>query len=174
MKFKIGDKISFLNEKGKGEVIDILDGYRLLVKNEDGFEISYSADQLVPLSDESAYKLEEKMKSKWISEKDEIVNISHKKKSTSETLEIDLHIHVLLDNYSHLTDYEKLTYQIKYFQKCLDSAIASGIKKIIFIHGVGKGTLKEEMLYILRTYNHIQFYEAPYKQYGFGAIAVET
>ena len=55
----------------------------------------------------------------------------------------------------------------------MDAAIAHRISKIIFIHGVGKGTLKQELIHALKKYERVRHYEAPFKKYGFGALTVE-
>jgi DNA-nicking Smr family endonuclease len=55
----------------------------------------------------------------------------------------------------------------------MDAAISHRIKKVIFIHGVGKGTLKQEIIHALKDYDHIRHFDAPLKRYGFGALTVE-
>jgi dsDNA-specific endonuclease/ATPase MutS2 len=169
VEFKIGDKISFLNEKGTGVITNILTNYRVLVMNDDGFEISYPLSELVLLASKSEYKMD----SKWKNEKEEqeIKPPSHL--AVDEAWEVDLHLHELLDSYLQKSDYEKLTFQIKYFKKCMDAAIAHRIKKVIFIHGVGKGTLKQEILHALKDYERVRNYDAPFRKYGYGALAVE-
>ncbi len=168
MKFKIGDKVSFLNEKGSGVITNILSSFRVLVTNEDGFEISVSIDEIVHVSDKSAYKVDVKM----ITDKDE-KEIKPPKLSRDEIWEVDLHLREILDTGREMTDHEKLLTQLKHFKKCMDAAIAHRIKKIIFIHGVGKGTLKQEIIHALKNYERARYYEAPYKKYGFGALVVE-
>jgi dsDNA-specific endonuclease/ATPase MutS2 len=168
MKFNIGDKISFLNREGTGTVTNILSNFRVLVEDEDGFELSVSTDEIVPLSDKSVYKVD--LKDKWAKEKQDI-EIKPPKLEHNEAWEIDLH---LRDEAQHLkTDHEKLLFQIKYFRQCMDVAAAHRIKKIIFIHGVGKGTLKQELIHALKKYERTKYYDAPYKKYGFGALTVE-
>jgi len=44
--------------------------------------------------------------------------------------------------------------------------------KLIYIHGIGNGTLKNELRKILRTYPDIQVKEAAFNSYGYGAIEV--
>lgn len=173
MNFKIGDKISFLNEKGNGVITNILTNYRVLVMNEDGFEISYPTAELVLLSNKSEYKMDSKMNPKWHDEKEEreIKPPSHL--AADEAWEVDLHLHELIDSYQQKSDHEKLMFQVKYFKKCMDAAIAHRIKKVIFIHGVGKGTLKQEILHALKDYERVRNYDAPFKRYGYGALAVE-
>ena len=168
MRYKIGDKISFLNEKGTGMITNILSNFRVLVTNEDGFEISVSIDEIVPLIDSSAYKVD----ARKIDEKDE-KEIKPPKLSYDEVWEVDLHLREILDSGREITDHEKLLTQLKYFRRCMDACIAHRIKKIIFIHGVGKGTLKQEIIHSLKKYDRVRHYDAPYKKYGFGALTVE-
>ena len=184
VKFKTGDKVSFLNEKGSGVITNILSNFRVLVLNEDGFEISISVDEIVLLADKSEYKMDATIKKKWIDEKEEEEvhpvgqepmshGVKPPKLSHNEAWEVDLHLHEVLDTGREITDHEKLLAQLKYFRRCMDAAIAHGIKKIIFIHGVGKGTLRHEIIHALKNYERIRQYNAPYKKYGFGALIVE-
>lgn len=172
MKFKVGDKVSFLNEKGRGVISSILSDFRVSVLNEDGFEISYATDQLVPLAERSSYKTDPKMSSKWLEEKEE-QDIKPPSLEVDEAWEVDLHLHELIDTYHQKSDHEKLMFQLKYFRKCLEAAMAHRVKKVIFIHGVGKGTLRQEIIHALKDYDRVAHYDAPLKKYGFGALTVE-
>ena len=139
MKFKIGDKVSFLNEKGSGVISNILNNFRVLVMNEAGFEVSCSTDEIVAVAKKSDYKMDSGINEKWLDQKEEV---KPPKLTHDEAWEVDLHLHELSDTYQQKTDHEKLLFQLNYFRKCMDAAISHRIKKIIFIHGVGKGTLK--------------------------------
>ncbi|MDR0363657.1 MAG: DUF2027 domain-containing protein [Bacteroidales bacterium] len=83
---------------------------------------------------------------------------------------VDLHIESLTDNYQKMSDSEKFNYQVRYFQKCIDSAIINKIPKIIFIHGVGQGVLRKAILEVLEDYPNITIHDAPMRQFGVGAI----
>ncbi|MEI6488567.1 MAG: DUF2027 domain-containing protein [Bacteroidota bacterium] len=87
-------------------------------------------------------------------------------------LEIDLHIHELVDKYTHLNNYEIMQIQLKHFQNALDKAIIERYRKLIVIHGVGKLKLKQEVLNLLATYPNVKAYDASYAKYGFGATEV--
>ena len=52
MKLRIGDKVRFLNEVGKGVVSRIKDAKNVFVEMDDGFEIPFPANQLVPIHTE--------------------------------------------------------------------------------------------------------------------------
>ena len=170
--FKIGDKISFLNEKGTGIIMNILSNHRLLVKNEGGFEIPVSINEIVPLANKSSYKMDVKKDAKWMDQKQEH-EMSPPKLAEGEVWEVDLHLDALIDQYDKKNDHEKLRLQLKHFKKCMDSAIAHRIKKMVFIHGVGKGTLRQEIIHALKSYDRIQHFDAPFRKYGYGALTVE-
>lgn len=86
--------------------------------------------------------------------------------------EVDLHIEEILDDHRGMTNGEIVQVQLKHFQRKLDEAIAKHYKKITFIHGVGKGVLKEEILRLLKEYKGIEYRDAPYDKYGYGATEV--
>lgn len=86
--------------------------------------------------------------------------------------EVNLHIEELTDDYSSLSDQEKLGLQLSYFQRCVNDAIANHVQKVIFIHGVGQGVLKNEIIKELRQYQGIHFFDAPMAKYGVGATEV--
>ncbi len=88
----------------------------------------------------------------------------------SDLVEIDLHIHNLIDDTRGLTNADMLKLQMDTFRKEMDSAIATGVKKIVFIHGVGDGVLKNEIRRELgRKYAKFPFQDASFREYGFGA-----
>jgi hypothetical protein len=91
----------------------------------------------------------------------------------SELVEVDLHIHELLDNFNNLTNTEMLTVQMNKFHEELGKAITTGVKKIVFIHGVGNGTLKNELRRELqRKYSKYPSQDASFREYGYGATMV--
>lgn len=87
--------------------------------------------------------------------------------------EVDLHIHELIEDYKGLTNSEMLNIQVNKFRQELESAIAHNIKKIVFIHGVGVGTLKFEIRRILdKEYPNLRYQDASFQEYGYGATMV--
>jgi dsDNA-specific endonuclease/ATPase MutS2 len=72
-----------------------------------------------------------------------------------------------------MSNHEILQVQLKHFQKNLDEAITNHYYKIVFIHGVGNGRLKQELVAILKGYkNELNYRDGDYKKYGFGATEV--
>lgn len=86
--------------------------------------------------------------------------------------EVDLHISALKDDYSKLSNHEILNIQKDYFIKCLESALEAQYRKIIFIHGIGNGTLRNTILETLKEYEELTAQNASFKKYGYGAIEV--
>lgn len=122
----------------------------------------------VPLTAEDVNKLKtiKEFKSK------QTVSKSHKEYLKSLEKEVDLHIEELVDSTAGLSNHEMLSIQLEKFEKELDEAIARGMKKVIFIHGVGNGRLKQEIIGILKTVKEVTYQDASYKDYGFGATQV--
>ena len=59
------------------------------------------------------------------------------------------------------------------FHKELNQAISDNEKSIVFIHGIGNGTLKKELHKSIESdYPVCQFEDASFKEYGFGATLV--
>ncbi len=88
----------------------------------------------------------------------------------SDLVEIDLHIHQLIDDTRGLSNTDMLKLQFDTFRKEMDKAIATGVKKIVFIHGVGDGVLKNELRRELqRKYAKYPYQDASFREYGFGA-----
>ncbi|HEY5327318.1 MAG TPA: Smr/MutS family protein [Mucilaginibacter sp.] len=87
--------------------------------------------------------------------------------------EIDLHIEKLRNDYQFLNSAEILNIQLAHFHKTLDAAIVHQLPEIIFIHGVGNGTLKHEIHKILSKHQKIQtFMDALKEKFGYGATKV--
>ena len=86
--------------------------------------------------------------------------------------EIDLHISALNPDYQNLEKHEIMQAQLDYFMKTLEDAMIHQYQKLIYIHGIGNGSLKNELRKILRTYPDIQTKEAAFNRYGYGAIEV--
>lgn len=89
-----------------------------------------------------------------------------------DTAEVDLHIEALHDNPAKLSDAEKHNIQLRFFRTCVNAAILNGIKKVTFIHGVGRGVLKTEIQQELDQYDDVSYMDAPISKYGVGATEV--
>ncbi len=86
--------------------------------------------------------------------------------------EVDLHIDMLSERPGDLTPHEAFEIQMHYFRLCMNHAFANKMKKVTFIHGVGKGILKDEINKELKQYDNVHFFDAPMSKYGVGATEV--
>ncbi len=88
--------------------------------------------------------------------------------------EVDLHIHNLVEeDYRKLSNAEMLGIQLDHFRTKLNEALLVKKGKIVFIHGIGNGTLKMELRKNLdNEYSFLKYQDASFKEYGFGATLV--
>lgn len=90
-----------------------------------------------------------------------------------EIEEVDLHIEEIVDDHSSLNNSEILEIQMNRFKIALEGAVRNNARRIVFIHGVGNGTLRYEIRkYIDNKYPKLRYQDASYKEYGYGATMV--
>lgn len=182
---KVGDRVAFVNEVGGGSVIEVRLRGRVLVRGDDGFELERALKELVrydPVTIQKAYEvtdhqagmvaandvLEEKQKKRSASRPGK----TPKRPEDASVAEVDLHMHELVPDETRMDKAEKLSYQLAYFERRLEAAIRDGKKKLIVIHGVGEGVLREEVRKILQFYENVRFHDADMRKYGVGATEV--
>lgn len=86
---------------------------------------------------------------------------------------IDLHIEKIMDNHSGLSNYQILQFQLNYFEKYYRLAIENMQPKLIVIHGVGSGKLRDEIHELLRTKKEVKSFVNQYHpNFGFGATEI--
>lgn len=91
----------------------------------------------------------------------------------NEVLEVDLHIHAIVDDYSRFSPGEILELQMNKFNTELKNGLINDASKIVFIHGIGNGKLKFEMKKALNEkYPDLTYQDASFKKYGYGATLV--
>lgn len=94
-------------------------------------------------------------------------------KIDKDIAEVDLHISALRDDYGHMKNSEILRYQMDYFHRALDNAITKAYSKVVFIHGIGNGVLRDAIIdYLGKNYPDFSYGNASFKKYGYGAIEV--
>ncbi len=165
MILKAGDKVRLLNEVGGGQILKV-DKNRCLVLRDDGFEDWYSTNELILSSGDFSV--------------DHILNKDYRPQNLpkriqvkKDQLEVDLHFYNLVEHEKNYSNYEKLQIQLNEARKNIDKARKSGIKKIVLIHGVGEGVLKEEIHRMLERMERLNFYDANFLRYGEGATEIE-
>lgn len=84
--------------------------------------------------------------------------------------QIDLHMDRLGKETSGLTNAEILAFQLSAFASYLESSIAEGLEQATIIHGVGQGTLKQEIHRQLSKHPNVAYFkEAQKEKFGYGA-----
>ena len=95
------------------------------------------------------------------------------KNKQEDTVEVDLHIQELLDDATGLSNREILEIQLDKVKSEMNAAIKSRVKRIVFIHGLGQGVLKQEVTQLLKSkFSKYYFQDASFKEYGYGATMV--
>ncbi len=87
--------------------------------------------------------------------------------------EVDLHIELLHENPSSLTNAEILMIQMRCFESFLAKAIRLGVVRVFVIHGVGKGKLRDTIHARLRRHSDVARFKNEYhERYGWGATEI--
>ncbi len=96
-----------------------------------------------------------------------------KPNSKQAIIEVDLHIHQLIDTTAGLSNADMLNLQLDKFHAILAENKQKKGQKIVFIHGKGEGVLRNEITKLLKTrYKNYYFQDASFREYGFGATMV--
>ncbi|MGE0088754.1 MAG: DUF2027 domain-containing protein [Bacteroidales bacterium] len=126
-------------------------------------------DMAKHITDESINKA---IKEKEINQPKKIFQ-SPKKSENQVIEEVDLHIQVLVDSHQNLSNSEIVEIQMARFTTALEGGIIAGTRKMVFIHGVGNGKLKQEIRKTIeRKYPKLRYQDASFKEYGYGATMV--
>ncbi|UZO79537.1 DNA mismatch repair protein MutS [Aquimarina sp. ERC-38] len=173
---KIGDKVSVLDDPITG-VITKVENDQIIIRTEDGFEMEFTQQELVvehstlslvPSLEEITDAVQDKEHFKKKSKKPLITT----KKKEIPAMEVDLHIHKLTESSKGMSNYDMLNLQLETAKRQLQFAIEKRISRVIFIHGVGQGVLKEELRYEFSKYDGIKVSDADYQKYGLGAMEI--
>jgi hypothetical protein len=83
---------------------------------------------------------------------------------------VDLHLEKLTTDVQGLSAAQSLDIQLRAFEQHLEAAIAGGLDAVTFIHGVGSGTLRQEVHRRLSQHPNVQYFEDAQKEkFGYGA-----
>ena len=169
-----GDKVSVLDDAIDGVVLEIK-GNEVTIETSDGFTLIFKSSELIKMGSSNDMNFSFN-KSQVIREK-EVAKpnyINKEKKSNKEIPppEFDLHVEKLVKNYKAMSNYDILTLQVETAKRHIEFAIKNKIPKIVFIHGVGNGRLKQELINRLKHIKGITYHDASHKEYGFGATQI--
>lgn len=177
MKFSIGEKVGFLYEKGGGVIRRFDELNRAIIEDETGFERPFLLSEIVRIHG-TEYHMDQYTRQV---EEDETLSTSNYfvrqevlegNKRASDVWEIDLHIEELLESHIGLSNAEILLRQMSEFRSFYKRAQEKGIAKLIVIHGVGEGVLKNEIRTFLSKKENVEFFDASYLDYGKGATEI--
>ena len=149
--FTVGDEVVFIHSKDYGVVTKLFNNNKVFVEDSSGFItlvdnteiIKYSKDTNTVLSFGTIYIIKDKINIRGVNQSSPNNNIRI----------IDLHIENISDHYHLMENFEIVQLQLKKCEKALDESIKSTTHKLIIVHGIGEGVLKNEVHKILRNYN---------------------
>lgn len=180
-----GDRVAFLDEVGGGVVLRPARPGHVMVRTDDGFELECAIKGLVRVDgDKQGHRYRVTDHQAGMVAANDVMDEKRKKRrdirpgktppkpEDSGVAEVDLHLHELVEDETRLSDDEKLSYQLAYFERRLEAAIRDGKRKLIVIHGVGEGVLREEVRRMLQYYDGVRFHDADMGRYGAGATEV--
>lgn len=175
MSFKIGNTVEVIDDAIKGKVIAV-EKNNITIETDDGFPMQFHPSELVLVEENLAshitnYSIQKAVKDKETPKRKQATARPRKERDAPK-MEVDLHIHQLTNQYKGLSNYDMLTLQLDTAKRQLEFAISKRIQKVVFIHGVGAGVLKEELKYLFGRYDNVSFYDADYQKYGLGATEV--
>lgn len=175
MNFKIGDRVEAIDDTIMG-VVKKIEGSTITVQSDDGFLLHYGPKELIKIANNNKLSVSNfeiaKIKLEKAIPKKQHRPIAKPKERNAPKMEVDLHIHNLVPSERGMSNYDMLNIQLETAKRQLDFAITKRIQKVVFIHGVGEGVLKEELHYLFGRYDHIKYYDADYQKYGLGATEV--
>ena len=86
---------------------------------------------------------------------------------------IDLHIEKIPGSTTEMSNYDMLLMQLQYFEKYYQLAVSHFQPKLIVIHGIGTGRLRDEVHEILRHKSEVKYFVNQYHpNFGFGATEI--
>jgi hypothetical protein len=176
--FLVGEQVRFLYETGGGRVVQILSSGTYTVEDEDGFERTFRAQELVKIHGTDFHLPDDAIVQ--INDDDSITNRKYTVRKEEKTgsrkpmdiWEIDLHIESLVDSHVGMGNAEILAIQMRELRNFYNRAREKHIRRIIIIHGVGEGVLKEEVRMFFSRKEGLEYYDADFRDYGKGATEV--
>ncbi len=175
MSFKVGDHVSIIEDTREGIVIEVLPFGVYLIEI-DGFDWEFKEKELVLTGKQGDYKINDsevsaKVNSDKVAQQDVQLKRKFKhlrKYGEQEAFIIDLHIQELIDSYKGMNNSQIIQVQLSHFKSKLNEAINKKTKKLIVIHGKGKGVLKAEIVNELNEYYpEFQYHDASFHEFGY-------
>lgn len=171
-KFKPGDRVQELDDALEGRVV----GYRgamVCLRTDDGFELEVAPESLVRIPEQPGFTVPPGVAAaKEAGRRPAPSRKKGKKERFGPAMEVDLHIEKLVPDPARLETHEILDLQVDTARRQLEFALRKRLQRLVFIHGVGEGVLREELHTLLRRYEGLRYEDADYAAYGLGATEV--
>ena len=149
---KIGDFVVFKNETDTGTIKEIISEGKIKITNSQGFdEIKLSSEIIVidkNFNQVSSYGQIPKHEKQTNS-----LKFSKEKIKKTSSIKIDLHIELLVEDFSKYTNEEIIKIQINYCEKQINKILKSNHKEFLVVHGIGMGVLKKEIHNLLNEFS---------------------
>ena len=189
--FEKGQRVKFLNDVGSAVVLR-MEGELVVVEDEDGFERSVERRELIAALEpeveadkygntipDIATLLAQDVGEKRMRELQKEFEVRYQNSQATSMarrdahMEVDLHIHELVDDQRGLPDRAKLAIQMDHFDRMMDIAKREKLRRIVFIHGVGQGVLRHQIRTSLDKHHpDCTYREGDPRKYGSGATEV--
>ena len=184
-------RVKFLNDVGSAVVLR-MEGELVVVEDEDGFERSVERRELIAALEpeveadkygntipDIATLLAQDVGEKRMRELQKEFEVRYQNSQATSMarrdahMEVDLHIHELVDDQRGLPDRAKLAIQMDHFDRMMDIAKREKLRRIVFIHGVGQGVLRHKIRTSLDQHHpDCTYREGDPRKYGSGATEV--
>jgi hypothetical protein len=177
MNISLGDKVKFMDEVGGGTVVRVGSGF-VTVEDEHGFHYDV-AEETVLLDMEIDYSqnnnIEKTADLEFLSTgaKGPMIDSKHHRDGKIPFLEVDLHIQHLMSGNFELSSHDMVIMQMNYVKETWNLAKKNRYTKMVFIHGVGQGRLRQEIRDFLSDQSNCEYFDANIQTYGFGATEVK-
>lgn len=180
MSFQAGDKVKVLNEPIEGVVANVAGN--IVYVEVAGFDYPYHDTDLIKVNSKESIEFKSSAKPFMgfddvsVSRKTEWQKAGFKnpefvpKRNRAGVLEVDLHIGAIIHLYPNTKNNEALLIQLQHAEKWLSWAFSKNERRIVFIHGVGEGKLKQALYEKFSNINNIKIEDGSYKLYGYGAM----
>jgi len=168
-KFKIGDRVLVLDDDLRG-VVAFAKANQITITTNDDIDLTFHENELI---------LDQRFKVSAVVPKGEPTPKKPKRRIQSRkqaafipAVEVDLHIHNLTDNQRGMDNYDMLNLQVDTARDKIEWAHRNNIPRLVFVHGVGEGVLRQELEFLFDRYDYLKYYDADYQKYGKGATEV--
>lgn len=177
MNFSPGQKVTFLEENGRGTIVKVLNNHSYLVEDENGLDRVFYGDELMDAQSGergigSAKKTKNSIKGKAakVSVDKPMPSIPFRVKNG--VAELDLHMENLRDSDTLPAGISFIEFQLSAAKELIQYCTQHKIAKLILIHGKGQGILRNELKKTLTALSNVEFWDAQGKQHQFGAFEV--